>query len=110
MSVLEVYGKNPSNPLCIDVCGRELLTESERRQQSKLRASIQSIHIRSRIRLGITEPLGLSKHSFESGIALFNLGQDEIACSVENAIERRHSITRDSLAQHRVNGNAAGNA
>src|SRR5579871_2110371 len=41
---------------------------------------------------------------------LFNFREDVVAGAVENPVERRNAITRDALAQNRVDRNAAGHA
>ena len=71
---------------------------------------VESIHVGRRISLRVTCRLRLFQYGFKRSAALLNLRQDVIARSVQDAVERFDAVARNTLAQNRVNRNAARDA
>ena len=103
-------GETRRMPFGEDVRRRDSLAEGQGREDRQLRARVEAVDVGARIGLGVTQSLGLGEHRLERAAVLLHFGQDVVAGSVQDSVERRHAIPGNSLAQHGVNRDAARHA
>ena len=108
--VLKIERQNAADAFGVNIGRRDLLAESQRRQDRQLRARVVAIHVGARIGLGVAQPLRLFQNVIERGPMLLDFSEDVVAGAVEDAIERSDAVARNAFAQHRVNRDSTGHA
>ena len=84
--------------------------ERDLRQDRELVSGIGAIHVQGRVRLGITELLGLGQGVLVADALLAHVREDVIAGAVKDALNRYNLIGRQPLRQGGDDRNAAADA
>ena len=82
----------------------------ERGQDHGLVRGVESVDVERRVRLGITEPLGVLQDLLESEVFALHAGEDVVAGTVQNAEDAVDAVAHESFAQGLDDRDAAGHA
>ena len=98
-----IGGERPGN----DFFGIDLDAEDEAHEDGKLGARVETAHVFCGIGLGVAPGLSLGQH-FGKLSALLHLAQDEIAGSIENALDAFDAVARHALFEAGNHGDSPG--
>ena len=110
MRVSEVGGRNPGYALAEDGVSSHARAEAEVGDDGELRPGVVAFHVRLGLGLGVAALLSFAENVGEWCAGLLNLGEDEVAGAVEDAVDGFETIRRDALAQRVQDGDAATSA
>ncbi len=108
LRILDVEVGNVTDALDVDAGDIDRRAEGDRGQDRELVGGIDAVDVEARIRLGVSPLLRLRQHRGEAAPALAHRGENEIRGAVQDAVDPRHVIGGEPLAQRLEDRDAAG--
>ena len=107
LGIADICRFDPGNALYGHLIQPNTAVEGNGSQDSGLSGSIQSLHISSRIGLGIALGLGILQHNIIVGSLIRHLGQHIIGGTIDNAHNLGNLVARETFLQRGDNWNTA---
>ena len=103
-----IFGGDAADPLGVDLGELQRDTEGDGRQNGQFVGRVDPFHVEGGVRFRVTQLLGFVQHILESTAALFHLGEDKVAGTVDDARQPVDMVGRQPLAQGLEDGDAPG--